>query len=317
MRRVRTLLGILGALLGTAALGQYPAKPVRVVAPFPPGGALDVVGRIIAPPLSQALGQPVFIENRPGADGAIAADLVAKSAPDGYTLLLASYTVLSAMPNIRKNSAYDPINDFTPVSSVGKLSFFLVVHPSVPASRGTELIEYARANPGKLNFGSANATSLLGPLLLMSSANLEMNGIPYKGEALALNDLLSGRLHLMFISGTLIPHVKDGKLRALATTLDSRSPLLPEVPTMVEAGLPPFPINPWIALVAPARTPREIIERLSRETNLALRRPEVRAQLDNQAFETSGSTPEEMGAVMRQQLDAWRRAVGELRIKVD
>src|SRR2546425_4147065 len=228
MRSVRTLLGILGALLGAAALAQYPAKPVRVVAPFPPGGALDVVGRIIAPPLSQALGQPVVIENRPGADGAIAADFVARSAPDGYTLLLASYTVLSATPNLRKNTPYDPINDFTPVSSVGKLSFFLVVHPSVPANAGTELIEYARANPGKLNFGSANATSLLGPLLLMSSANLEMNGIPYKGEALALNDLLSGRLHLMFISGTLIPHVRDGKLRALATTLDSRSPLLPE-----------------------------------------------------------------------------------------
>ena len=151
----------------------------------------------------------------------------------------------------------------------------------------------------------------------MSSANLEMNGIPYKGEALALNDLLSGRLHLMFISGTLIPHIKDGRLRALATTLDSRSPLLPEVPTMVEAGLPPFPINPWIALVAPAKTPKEIIERLSRETNLVLRRPDVRAQLDNQAFETSGSTPEEMGAVMKQQLDAWRRSIGELRIKID
>src|SRR5438309_6686667 len=171
MRSVRTLLGILGALLGAAALAQYPAKPVRVVAPFPPGGALDVVGRTIRPPLAQALGQPVFIENRPGADGAIAADFVAKSAPDGYTLLLASYTVLSAMPNIRKNSSYDPINDFTPVSSVGKLSFFLVVHPSVPANRGIELIEYARANPGKLNFGSANATSLLGPLLLISSAH--------------------------------------------------------------------------------------------------------------------------------------------------
>ncbi|TMH96517.1 MAG: tripartite tricarboxylate transporter substrate binding protein, partial [Betaproteobacteria bacterium] len=147
-----------------------------MVAPFPPGGALDVVGRIIAPPLSQALGQPVFIENRPGADGAIAADFVAKSAPDGYTLLLASYTVLSAMPNIRKNSSYDPINDFTPVSSVGKLSFFLVVHPSVPANRGIELIEYARANPGKVNFGSANATSLLGPDVLIASANLAMNG---------------------------------------------------------------------------------------------------------------------------------------------
>jgi len=314
---VRAVLGVLGALLATAALAQYPVKPIRIVAPFPPGGALDVVGRILAPPMSQTLGQPVVIENRPGADGAIAADLVAKSAPDGYTLLLASYTVLSALPNVRKNIPFDPIGDFTPVTSVGKLSFFLVVHPSLPASKVAELIQYARSNPGKLNYASANATSMLGPALLMSFANLDMQAVPYKGEALALNDLLSGRVQLMFISGTLVPHVKDGKLRALATALDSRSPLLPEVPTMVEAGLPPFPINPWIALVAPVKTPKDIVERLSRETNLALRRPEVRTQLDNQAFEGAGSTPEEMGAVMRQQLEAWRRTISELRIKID
>ncbi len=314
---VRVVLGFLGALLATAALAQYPVKPIRIVAPFPPGGALDVVGRILAPPMSRALGQPVVIENRPGADGAIAADLVAKSAPDGYTLLLASYTVLSALPNVRKNIPFDPIGDFTPIGSVGKLSFFLVVHPSLPVSKVAELIEYARANPGKLNYASANATSMLGPALLMSFANLHMHAVPYKGEALALNDLLSGRVQLMFISGTLVPHVRDGKLRALTTVLDSRSPLLPEVPTMVEAGLPPFPINPWIALVAPAKTPKDIVERLSRETNLALRRPEVRTQLDNQAFEGAGSTPEEMGAVMRQQLEAWRRTISELRIKID
>jgi tripartite-type tricarboxylate transporter receptor subunit TctC len=314
---VRAVLGFLGALLATAALAQYPVKPIRIVAPFPPGGALDVVGRIIAVPMSQALGQPVVVENRPGADGAIAADLVAKSAPDGYTLFLVSYTVLSALPNIRKSLPFDPIGDFTPISSVGKLSFFLAVHPSLPANKAEEFIRYARANPGKLNYGSANATSMLGPALLASFANLDMLAVPYKGEALALNDLLSGRLQLMFISGTLVPHVKDGKLRALATTLDSRSPLLPEVPTMVEAGLPPFPINPWIALVAPAKTPKDIVERLSRETNLALRRPEVRTQLDNQAFEGAGSTSEEMGAVMRQQLEAWRRTISELRIKID
>jgi len=314
---VRAVLGFLGALLATAALAQYPVKPIRMVAPFPAGGALDVVGRIIAVPMSQSLGQPVVVENRPGADGAIAADHVAKSAADGYTLFLVSYTVLSALPNIRKNIPFDPLGDFTPISSVGKLSFFLVVHPSLPVNKAEEFIRYARANSGKLNYGSANATSMLGPMLLASFANLEMHGVPYKGEALALNDLLSGRLQLMFISGTLVPHVKDGKLRALATTLDSRSPLLPEVPTMVEAGLPPFPINPWIALVAPAKMPKDIVERLSRETNAALRRPEVRTQLDNQGFEGAGSTPEEMGVVMRQQLEAWRRTISELRIKID
>src|SRR6195256_2256892 len=152
-------------------------------------------------------------------------------------------------------------------------------------------------------------SSLLGPLLLISSANLEMNAVPYKGEALALNDFLSGRLHLMFISGTLVPHVKDGKLRALATTLDARSPLLPDVATMPEAGLPPFPINPWIALLVPAKTPRDIVERLSRETNAALNRADVRTQLDNQGFAGGGSTPGEMASVMRDQLEAWKRTI--------
>jgi tripartite-type tricarboxylate transporter receptor subunit TctC len=317
MRGFRTLLGLLGALAATAVLAQYPQKPIRMVAPFPAGGALDVVGRIIAVPMSQSLGQPVVVENRPGADGAIAADHIARSAPDGYTLFLVSYTVLSATPNIRKNLTFDPLADFTPISSVGKLSFFLAIHPSLPAKNAREFIDYARANPGKLNYGSANATSMLGPALLASFATLDMHPINYKGEALALNDFMSGRLQLMFISGTLVPHVKDGKLRALATTLDSRSPLLPEVPTMVEAGLPPFPINPWIALVAPARMPKEIVERLSLETNAALKRPEIKTQLDNQGFEGAGSTPEQMAAVMRDQLDAWKRTIADLRLKFD
>jgi tripartite-type tricarboxylate transporter receptor subunit TctC len=317
MQAFRTLLGFLAACAAGAALAQYPTKPIRMVAPFPAGGALDVVGRIIAVPMSQSLGQPVVVENRPGADGAIAADHIAKSAPDGYTLFLASYTNLSALPNIRKNLPFDALGDFTPVSSVGKLSFFLVVHPELPVRKAEDFIRYARANPGKINYGSANATSMLGPALLASFASLDMHSVPYKGEALALNDLLSGRLQLMFISGTLVPHVKDGKLRALATTLDARSPLLPEVPTMPEAGLPPFPINPWIALLAPAKTPKEIVERLSRETNAALKRPEIKTQLDNQGFEGAGSTPEQMATVMRDQLDAWKRTIADLRLKFD
>jgi tripartite-type tricarboxylate transporter receptor subunit TctC len=317
MRRIRILLGIVTALAATAALAQYPAKPIRIVAPFPAGGALDVVGRIIAAPMSQSLGQPVVVENRPGADGAIAADHVAKSAPDGYTLFLASYTNLSALPNIRSNLPFDPMSDFMPVSLVGKLVFFLTVHPSLPVRNAREFIDYARANPGKLNYVSANATSMMGPALLASFAKLDMHPINYKGEALALNDFMSGRLQLMFISGTLVPHVKDGKLRALATTLETRSPLLPEVPTMVEAGLPAFPINPWIALLVPAKTPKDIVERLSRESNATLKRPEVKTQLDSQGFLGAGSTPEEMKAVMREQLDAWKRTISELQLKFD
>ena len=317
MAFLRLLAVVSGALLASAALAQYPSKPIRVIAPFPPGGALDVIGRIMAPPLSQSLGQPVVIENRPGAEGAIGGDVVAKSPPDGHTLFLVSYTVLSALPNIRKNVPFDAVSDFTPISLVGRLTFFLVVHPGLPAKTAAELIEYARANPGKLNYGAANATSMLGPALLASYANLDMHAVPYKGEALALADLVSGRVQLMFITGTLVPHVKDGKLRALMTILTVRSPLLPEVPTMTEAGLPPFPINPWIALVGPAKMPRDIVERLARETSAVLRLPEVRAQLDNQAFEAASSTPEEMGATIKEQLDAWRRTISDLKLKLD
>jgi tripartite-type tricarboxylate transporter receptor subunit TctC len=310
-------LGLFCALFAGTTSAQYPQKPIRMVAPFPAGGALDVVGRIIAVPMSQSLGQPVVVENRPGADGAIAADHVAKSAPDGYTLFLASYTNLSAVPNIRSNLPFDAMADFMPVSSVGKLTFFLTVHPDLPVKTAREFLDYARANPGKLNYGSANATSMMGPALLASFAKLDMHSINYKGEALALNDFMSGRLQLMFISGTLVPHVKDGKLRALATTLETRSALLPEVPTMVEAGLPPFPINPWIALLVPAKTPSDIVERLSSETNAALKRPEIKAQLDHQGFLGGGSTPGEMRAVMREQLEAWKRTIAELQLKLD
>jgi len=317
MADLRLLLGLLVALAAGMASAQYPQKPIRMVAPFPAGGALDVVGRIIAVPMSQSLGQPVVVENRPGADGAIAADHIARSAPDGYTLFLASYTNLSAVPNIRGNLPFDAMADFMPVSSVGKLTFFLTVHPDLPVKTAREFIDYARANPGKLNYGSANATSMMGPALLAAFAKLDMHSINYKGEALALNDFMSGRLQLMFISGTLVPHVKDGKLRALATTLETRSPLLPEVPTMVEAGLPPFPINPWIALLVPAKTPKDVVERLSRETNAALKRPEIKTQLDNQGFLGAGSTPDEMRTVMREQLDAWKRTITDLQLKFD
>ena len=317
MADLRLLLGLLAALAAGMASAQYPQKPIRIVAPFPAGGALDVVGRIIAVPMSQSLGQPVVVENRPGADGAIAADHIARSAPDGYTLFLASYTNLSAVPNIRGNLPFDAMADFMPVSSVGKLTFFLTVHPDLPVKTAREFIDYARANPGKLNYGSANATSMMGPALLAAFAKLDMHSINYKGEALALNDFMSGRLQLMFISGTLVPHVKDGKLRALATTLETRSPLLPEVPTMVEAGLPPFPINPWIALLVPAKTPKDVVERLSRDTNAALKRPEIKTQLDNQGFLGAGSTPDEMRTVMREQLDAWKRTITDLQLKFD
>jgi tripartite-type tricarboxylate transporter receptor subunit TctC len=317
MGYLRTALGLLAALLASAAAAQYPAKPIRMIAPFPPGGALDVVGRIIAPPLSQALGQPVVVENRPGADGAIALDLVAKSPPDGYTLILASYTNLSALPNIRQNLPFDAMSDFMPVSAVGKLTFFIVVHPGIPARTLKEFIEYARAHTGQLNYGSANATSMMGPALLMSFGGFEMQGIQYKGEALALNDFLSGRLQLMFISGTLVPHVKDGKLRALATILDTRSPLLPEVPTMVEAGVPDFEITSWFGLLAPAGTPAPVIARLNAEMVKVLARDDVRSTLGAQGLNVRSSTPEEFAAHIRSEIARFTKIARTAGIKAE
>lgn len=308
LKRVFIAVAALG-LIAIPAAAQYPAKSIRLIMPFPAGAAADTAARIVAQPLSQVLGQPVLVDNKPGADGAIAAELAAKSVPDGYTLLFAGPTQMLGVPTLRKNPPYDPVADFAPITSVVKFAFFLVVHPSVPAKTLPELIDYVRGNPGKLNYASGNIIGVLATAQLMSLGKLDMVHVPYKGEPLAIPDLLDARVHMMFGSGAIVaPLVKEGKLRALATLLSVRSSLLPSVPTIAEAGMPRLTVVPWGGLFAPAKTPKDIVERLSREVNVILKRPDIREQLEKQALEPAGSTPNELEAFLKQQLLDWSGA---------
>ncbi len=312
----RFLSGILAALLCSAAWAQYPNKPIRLIVPFPPGGAAELGARIFAQPLGQALGQPIIIETKPGADGAIAADATMKSAPDGYTLFYATNTAFSWVPAVRKNPPYDPSADFTPVSMIGQFGFFLFSHPSVPAKTLAELLAHIRANPGKLNYGSGNSTSMVATAQLALQEKLQLVHIPYKGDGPLSLDLLGGRIQFAIATpGAAAPQVKEGKLRALATLLPSRSPLLPDAPTMVESGLPPLAITPWGGIFGPAKMPREIAERVSRELIAILKRPEVREAFQTLAFEPRGSTPEELAAFVKVQGEVWRRTVREIGIQ--
>jgi tripartite-type tricarboxylate transporter receptor subunit TctC len=304
------------ALACAAAQAQYPNKPVRLIVPFPPGGAAELGARIFAQPLGQALGQTVIIETRPGADGAIAADATMKAAPDGYTLLYATNTAFSWVPAVRKQPPYDPVGDFTPVSMIGQFGFFLFSHPSVPATTMTELLAYIRANPGKLNYGSGNSTAMLSTAQLVQREKLDVVHVPYKGDGPLTIDLLGGRVQFAIATpGNAAPQVREGKLRALATMLPSRSPLLPEAPTMAEAGMQGLTITPWGGVFGPKGMPRDITDRLSRELIALLGRAEVREALGKLAFEPRGSTPEELAAFTKDQLEIWRRVVAEVGIK--
>jgi len=304
---VRILIGIL-FVISLAAHAQYPNKPVRVVVPFPAGSSTDIVTRVLANSVSQAIGQQLVVDNKAGADGAIAAAEVAKSAPDGYTLLMATNSPMSAVPALKKSPPYDPVADFTPITDVGRYTFFILVHPDVPARSLRELIDYARANPGKLNYATGNTTGIVSSAYFASLANIQLVHVPYKGEPQAVTDLIAGRVQLMFCSsGTSMAHIREGKLRPLVTTLGKRSHLLPELPTIAEAGMPQFSITSWAGLFGPARMPREVVERLNREFVGAMNRGDVQAAMEKQAFALSPSSPEQLGQFVREQIDSYRR----------
>jgi len=305
---MRALLFGMALLAAGSALAQFPSKPIRVLVPFGAGSSTDIVMRILAQPLGQSLGQPVVVENKPGADGAIAATEVAKAAADGHTLILGTNSPFSAAPHLRK-VPYDAIADFTPVTMVGNYTFFVVVNPGVPARTLADLIAYARANPGKLNYATGNTGGIVMTGMLASQAQMQLVHIPYKSEPPAITDLLSGNVHVMISSyATVAPHLREGKLRALVTTLPGRSPLLPEVPSIAEAGFK-FPFLPWAGMFGPARMPKDVTQRLNREINALLRRQDVRESLLKQAFEPRGSTVEEFTAYVREQFDIWGKAI--------
>lgn len=306
------------ALASMSALAQYPSKAIRVVVPFPAGSATDTITRVLAQSVSQAVGQSLVVENKAGADGAIAAAEVAKAPADGYTLLMATNSPMSAVPAMKKNPPYDPVADFTPITDIGRYSFFIVVHPSVPAKTLSELIEYARANPGKINYATGNTTGIVSSAYFASAAKINLVHVPYKGEPQAMTDLVAGRVQMMFASSsTSVPQVREGKLRAIVTTLGKRSHLLPDVPTIGEAGMPQFSITSWAGLFGPAKMPREIVERLNKEFVAAMGRADVQAAMEKQAFSLSPSSPDKLAAFVKEQMESYRRILRAAGVEPD
>jgi len=304
----RCILGAAALLLAAQALAQpYPSKPIRIVVPFPGGSATDTITRILGQSVSAAIGQPIVIDNKAGADGAIAGAEVARSAPDGYTLFMATNSPMAVAVAMKKQPPYDPVADFTPITDVGRYTFFLYVNAAQPIKSFQELVAYAKANPGKLNYGTGNTTGIMSFAQMNALAGIEMTHVPYKGEPQAVTDVVAGRVQLVWATPTTgLAFVKDGKLRAVATNLKTRSKVLPDVPTMAEVGVPGYSVVSWAALYAPAKLPREIQLRLNKEFHDAMKRPEVAAQLDKQSFPTTPSTPEELAAFTKAQLEAYR-----------
>ena len=294
-----------GAPVG-AAQAQYPEKPVRLLIPFPPGGPTDSAVRVFLPALSQAFGREFSIENMAGSHGSLAPAALLKEPPDGHTLLVGNSSPLVAVPLLRKDPPYDPVRDFAPVTLLGWTPLLLVVTPDVPAASLAEMIRYARDNPGKLTVAAANPPTIFAMAQLATREKLSIASKAYPIDAAAVKALLGGEAQVMAAGLNIaMAHVKEGRMRAIATLGANRARLAPDVPTMAEAGIKGFAILPWVAMFAPAKTPPAIVERLSREVAAAMKRPEVREGLDRAAFDYQSSTPQELGAFLKEQLKVW------------
>jgi tripartite-type tricarboxylate transporter receptor subunit TctC len=312
MKYLLRILVAAGATLISPTLraDSYPSKPITLVAVFGPGSASDTICRVIAQPLSAALNESVIVENRPGANGALAAQYVARSAPDGYTLLMGTNSPLSAVPFMMKSPPYDAVKDFTPITRVGSFTLMLVVHPSIPAKNMKELNDYAKDNPGRLSFASANTSGIVAGETLKHWAEIDMLHVPYKSPPPALQDLVAGRVSMMFTDLTTgLPHVQSGALRALAVTRLHRSSLFPELPTMDEAGVTGFDMDSWAGIVAPAGTPPEIVTRLNTELRKIIDSPDIKKMLGRVGFEAFSSSPKEMEDTIKVQLGKWGKMI--------
>jgi len=306
---LRAVAAIAATLMSIAASAQqFPSKPIRMVVPFPAGSATDAIGRILAQPVSAAIGQTVLIDNKAGADGAIAGSEVANAAPDGHTILLATNSPMSAVPAMRKTPPYDPVTDFAPITDVGRYSFLLFANAAAPFKTPQAMIAYAKANPGQVNYATGNTTGIVSFAQLNSLAGIDMTHIPYKGEPAGVTDLVANRVQVMIATVTTGgPHAREGRLKVLTTTVPRRSPAFPDAPTMAEAGMPQFAIVSWAGLYAPAKTPKDVIDRLNREFVAAMKRPDVIAAMEKQAFTMTPSTPEQLAVYTREQRDAYVR----------
>lgn len=316
MRIFASLLAAGLVLAGTSQAQTYPDRPLTIVMPFAAGSGTDVITRIISGKLSDALGQSVVADNKPGANGIIAASQVLRAAPDGYTLFATGNTTHSANPSLLKNLPYDPLNDFTPIARTGNFAFVLVVAPSLPVKSVGELVTYAKSNPGKVSYASANSPGIVSGAIFAKRAGLELLHVPYKSSPQALVDVMAGRVSMSFIDfATASSHLKSGALRALAVTTAKRSGLLPEIPTMQEAGITPFNVTSWSGYFGPAKLPDPIVQRLNREIRKIVEMPEIKSQLAALGFDAFSGTPQELAEFVRAEILNWRDMVRDAGIE--
>lgn len=302
-----------------AAAQQYPARPIRIVAPFGPGGLVDVLARAVGEKMRASLGQPVIVDNRPGSGGNIGADIVARAEPDGYTLLMSSAGILSINEALYPKMPFNPQTAFTPVSLVAQMNMLAVVNTASPISTAGDLIAAAKKDPGKLNFGSPGngTTGHLGMELFQHAAKVKLTHVPYKSAAEAVLALTGNQIQGVFDNPpTVLPHIRAGRLRALAYAAPKRSPLLPDVPTFDESGLKGFEASSWFGLVAPAKTPRAIVNRLAKETGTALREPDVQKRFADLGATLVGNTPEQFGPFIRAETKKWHAVVTAANIRL-
>ena len=322
--RIGFLLFVAAALLlgplSVRAQAWPSRQPIKFVVPYPPGGASDVTARVLGAKLSESLGQAVVVENRPGANGIVALDLVAKAAPDGYTILMANLGPNAINPGVYSKLPYDPVKDFTPITLTTINPMVVLVTPALPVKSMPELIAYARANPGKLSFASAGngAGNHLAGEMINAMASIKMLHVPYKGDAPGVPDVIAGTVSMMIptlIAG--MPHIKSGQLRAIAVTSAKRSPSLPDLPTVAESGLAGFDAVSWGGIMGPAGMPPEIVARLNTDINRFLKQPDVAEKLKSLGAETVGTTPEQFASYLKAELGKWGKVARDNQIKLD
>jgi tripartite-type tricarboxylate transporter receptor subunit TctC len=306
---MRKMLALL-LLSCSSAWAQYPAKPVRMFVPILAGGPLDGVARVVSSSMSQGLGQQVVIENRPGADGAIAAQAVLSSPADGYTLFFTNNTAVVGAPLLNKGVTYDTLNDFTPVSFVGRMTLVIWAHPAAPTRSMKELVDYAKANPGKLTYATNTIGDVIAGAQLVGAAGVKMLRVPYKGAAQSIPEVVAGRVNMVIAPiGAGLGLMKEGRLRGLAVILPTRNPAAPDIPTIAEAGLPAVNVTTWAAIFGPRGMSREIAARLSKEVGEVVQRPDARAAFDKAGFRPEATSPEGLAALVKNEFAVWAKII--------
>lgn len=320
MRIPAIVMAVVVCFVAAAQAQSYPDRPIHIIAPFPPGGLADVLARAVGDEIAKTLGQPVIVENKAGAGGNIGADVVAKAAPDGYTLMMSSAGILTANPFLYAKMPFDAETAFVPISNVAEMPMLVVVHPKVQAKTLAELVALARAQPGKLNFGSpgVGTTGFLGLTMFMHAANVKFTHVPYRGAAPALGDLIAGQIDgVVDNPPTVMQHIMDGRLRALAVTAKTRMAQLPDVPTTAEAGVANYEASSWFGVVAPAGAPPAIIARLHREIVAALRQPAMQERFAKSGARLVGDSPSEFAAQIRMERGKWGEIIRAANIKME